>query len=388
MISKLIAFLILILSISPAALAADSDINQQFKNDYAKIAFLNYSDAYKDAQVLHTKIVVFLQDPNETSFEAAKAAWLKSRISYGQSEVFRFYGGPIDFIDATRRIKGPETRLNSWPINESYIDYTEDNPHSGIVNNLNIPIRKGSLSKAHQKNNKSQIYLGYHVIEFLLWGQDLSLRSSGRRPVSDYYRSDIKNNKRRRYLALASILLVDDLHFVMIQWQAGKRYARSFVKLDDKIAGKNVLTALEILGGSELALKRMKKIISNEKSKKNELSPFSDNTHNDFIYNQQGIKNIFLGDYKNFQGVGIYELLTVKNPELADKILAHIDETANLIAQIDHPIDAKVVNTKTDSESRAKMKEAISSLQEQTKLFLQAEIELVGRSSALKGLKP
>ena len=36
-------------------------------------------------------ILAFLNNPNEGTLAAARQAWLMSRVSYGQSEAFRFY---------------------------------------------------------------------------------------------------------------------------------------------------------------------------------------------------------------------------------------------------------------------------------------------------------
>ena len=48
-----------------------------------------------------------------------------ARPCYGECEVSRFYGGPIDEAQG---------RMNEWPIDESFIDYTTGNPTGGIIN--------------------------------------------------------------------------------------------------------------------------------------------------------------------------------------------------------------------------------------------------------------
>ena len=70
----------------------------------------------------------FLADPNETTLAAAKEAWLAAQEPYGQTEAYRFYGGPIDDAD------GPEPLLNAWPLDEAYVDYVEGAPEAGIIN--------------------------------------------------------------------------------------------------------------------------------------------------------------------------------------------------------------------------------------------------------------
>ena len=41
-------------------------------------------------------IDAFLDSPTSETLEAARRAWLVARVDCGPTEVFRFYGGPID----------------------------------------------------------------------------------------------------------------------------------------------------------------------------------------------------------------------------------------------------------------------------------------------------
>src|SRR5690606_23968157 len=85
---------------------------------YADVAFAAYSDSLEAAQELRTAIDAFVAEPDEAGLEAAKGAWLAAREPYLQTEVYRFYQGPIDNDD-----DGPEGLLNAWPLDEAYIDY-------------------------------------------------------------------------------------------------------------------------------------------------------------------------------------------------------------------------------------------------------------------------
>ena len=58
----------------------------------------------------------------------ARDAWTTGISVFSQTEVFRFYGGPIDAPDT-----GPEGRINAWPLDEAYLDYVEGQPEAGLV---------------------------------------------------------------------------------------------------------------------------------------------------------------------------------------------------------------------------------------------------------------
>src|SRR5436190_6735064 len=93
---------------------------------YAAIVAASYDDALTSAKAMQRTIAAFIAKPAEPTLEAARKSWLASREWYGQTEAFRFYGGPIDGAD------GPEPRINSWPVDESYIDAVKGNVTAGI----------------------------------------------------------------------------------------------------------------------------------------------------------------------------------------------------------------------------------------------------------------
>ncbi len=332
---------------------------------YAVMVHRDYTNAYKDGVALQAAIDAFLAAPSEVTLTAAKKAWLISRNSYGQTEAFRFYEGPIDFADADGN-EGPESRLNAWPLDEAYIDYVQGNPDAGIVNNAGIEITKDALTSKNQADDEADVATGYHAIEFLLWGQDLSLETAGMRPVSDY--EDTPENARRRtYLKVVTNLLVDDLKYLVDEWVGGKdNYAKTFV--EDEQALSKILTALATLSGFELASERMATALDSG-DQEDEHSCFSDNTHNDFIYNAQGIMNVFFN-------TGLYEYLKKQDHDLAEDLEDRILKTRKLIAKLPQPIDREILSTPEGSKARDKMEEAVRSLQIEADLIKRAGVAL------------
>ncbi|CAN5475622.1 hypothetical protein BH23VER1_BH23VER1_21550 [soil metagenome] len=87
---------------------------------YAEIVSATYIDSLDGARNLRSAIGRFVADPTEASLEGARQSWVAARAPYLQSEVFRFYDGPIDGEG------GPEGLLNAWPVDESYIEHIID----------------------------------------------------------------------------------------------------------------------------------------------------------------------------------------------------------------------------------------------------------------------
>src|SRR5688572_27754548 len=102
---------------------------------YSAIVLASYTDSLAAAEDLKEAVEALVETPSEATLAAAREAWLESREPYLQTEVYRFYGGPIDNDE-----DGPEGLINAWPLDEQHIDYIEGEPDEGIINDLDIEI--------------------------------------------------------------------------------------------------------------------------------------------------------------------------------------------------------------------------------------------------------
>ena len=129
-------------------------------DNYCNIALANYEDAWDAASIMEQAIEDFSKSPSEKRLKLIRSSWLAARIPYGQSEVFRFYEGPID-----REPKGPEGLLNAWPKDESYIDGVKGNPKAGIIQNpQKFPnVTADLILQLNQKDGETNISCGYHL---------------------------------------------------------------------------------------------------------------------------------------------------------------------------------------------------------------------------------
>lgn len=328
---------------------------------YERIVYSSYEEAYEDGLKLQDAIDAFLANPDSDTLEKARGAWLESRKSYGRTETFRFYEGPIDFADGEGN-EGPEARLNSWPVNEAYIDYVKGDPKAGIVNDEKVEITKEILSQKNQADDEVNVATGYHAIEFLLWGQDLSLDSAGQRPASDYA-STPENERRRAYLKAVTDLLVDDLKFLVDSWVPGKdNFAAQFIQ-DDKALSK-ILSAMATLSGFELSAERMATALDSG-DQEDEHSCFSDNTHNDFIYNQEGMMNVYMKS-------GLYVALKTRDRKLGEDLENQMFQTRKLLTELPYPIDREILNSPEGSPARTQMEKAIEALEKQAEMIKDA----------------
>lgn len=306
---------------------------------YAEIVAATYQDTYQSAITLKEAIQAFTTNPTEKGFETCKLAWKASRIPYGQSEAFRFYGGPIDDEN------GPEGLINGWPLDESYIDYVAGNPEAGIINNpASYPlITKELLISLNESGSETDISTGYHAIEFLLWGQDFNPNGPGQRKFTDYTTARFAP-RRSSYLLATADLLVENLSFVTSQWTAKGDYRQQFISSTNtaqKIT--DVFTGIGILAKGELAGERMTVALANQ-DQEDEQSCFSDNTHIDIIMNFMGIKNVYLGTYTStggqiITGYSLSELVKSKDQVKDQAVLNALLSTESKVNAILPPFD-------------------------------------------------
>lgn len=371
--SLLFALTCMACSSSDSETVSEADV---VKN-YAALVSANYADSLKAAEDLRDAVHTFVENPSESTLKDAKSAWLKSRDPYGESEAYRFYQGPIDNDDTDDDIPdGPEGLINSWPLEERYIDYVVDGNgevlNSGIINHVDeFPeIDADALAAANTANGESEtsISTGYHAIEFLLWGQDLDPDGPGARPYTDYVVGDegtAENQERRgQYLLAVSDLLVDNLREVNAAWADNQpNYRADFVAMDAKRALGKIVLGMGSLAGGELAHERMQ-VAYDFKDQEDEHSCFSDNTLADLHDNATSVQNVLLGRYGSIQGPSLNDLFEAKDPALAQQLRDDIQQALDNIDAVKQSGERfdQVILQDDDSEGRQRLYAAIRAL--------------------------
>jgi putative iron-regulated protein len=318
---------------------------------YVEIVHASYRDALAAAIELQESIGRLLDDPSETTLAAARAAWLSARTPYGRTEVFRFYGGPIDVAESG--VEGPELRLNAWPVDEAQLDYVRGAANSGLVYDEDVPLTRDELVFRNVRDDETYVTLGYHAIEFLLWGQDLSADGPGARPATDFAPGSVVAERRRVYLRLATEQLIDDLEYLTEAWAGGAdNYATEFLALPREAALSKILTGMIRLAGFELAMERLA-VPLDSGDQEDEHSCFSDNTHNDFLSNVQGLQNVYHGRYETFDGTGVEDWLAERDPELARLIDKRLDEIERAVRELRRPFDRILASPRGSKERKA-----------------------------------
>ena len=337
---------------------------------YASLVQASYDDTLASGLQMQKAIDAFLAKPSQAGLDEARKAWLAAREFYGQTEAFRFYGGPIDDD------KGPEGRINAWPMDESYVDYVKDSPNAGIINNRKVTITGKQLSALNERDGEENIATGWHAIEFLLWGQDLSETGPGNRSFEDYVDGKHPNaDRRREYLKVVTNLLMADLRFLAKSWAPAQKNFRARFERGGNESVRKMFVGLGSLSRGELAGERLEVALASQ-DQEDEHSCFSDNTHRDAVNNAKGIQNVWTGAYKRLdgtvlQGPSLRDLVAAKDPALAERTTKQIAQSVAAAEAIQPPFDREIVGAK-DAPGRQRVQKTIDSLVQQSKDLVDA----------------
>lgn len=334
---------------------------------YADLVHASYADSVAGAEALEAAIDALLAKPDDASLAAARAAWVAARPAYLKTEAFRFYDGPIEDVEGA---------INAWPVNEAAIDYVEGKPDAGIINTASIVIDEETLVAANQKSDEADVTVGWHAIEFLLWGQDQSATGPGNRPASDFIAGQGNNDRRRAYLKIIAHELVEKLEHVEHAWSAGSKdnYRATFLALPQREAIGRIVNGLAILAGFEFMSERLS-VALDSGDQEDEHSCFSDTTKQDFVYDLAGIKQVWTGDDGKTKRAGLNELVKARKPELASKVDALLADTESKVAALGDPWD-QVLSSPQDSTARKAAEDVVTSLQALADGFKQVGNEL------------
>ena len=312
---------------------------------YIDLVFTSYKKTVEDAKLMQQAIDAFLGSPSDATLAAARKAWIDARPAYLKTEAFRFYDGPIDKV---------EGEINSWPMNEAYIDYVEGKPDAGIINDPKFKLEVVGLEAVNQKQDEADVTTGWHAIEFLLWGQDLSATGPGNRPYTDYIAGQGNNDRRREYLKLVTDQLVVEFQELQEAWELeeANSYANKLKAMPEREVIGRMVNGMAILAGFEFMSERLA-VALDSGDQEDEHSCFSDNTKRDFIYDLAGIKQVWTGDSEGKTRSGLDELVRSQDAAMADHIDGLLADTEAKIAALGDPWDQVLAKPKGSPERNA-----------------------------------
>ena len=168
---------------APRAVANIIEVNREFNEARAE----TLSHLQREATDLRAAIELFLDEPQENTLTAAREQWRRAHRA----------------IAAHRYFLDPEMRdrLDAWPIQPGFLDSIPGYPDSGIINDETIEITMSEVIHQHGITDASEASLGFHPLEFLLFGRE----------PDDYVVGEKASDRRRQLLSLTALALTTDI---------------------------------------------------------------------------------------------------------------------------------------------------------------------------------
>lgn len=333
-----------------------------------------YSDvsrATHKAQELDSKLSAFLYSTTQESLEDAQRAWRSAYDAYLAALIYSRLpiNDPPEWRQNGISQQQTLTLIDSWPIEGGYIDYVDGYPFSGIVNDLALPLTSENLIKQHGFADPSYVSLGFHALEFMLWGED------GQRSPKDFIakdntavavisddmlkekenieaieerRNSVQNHHRRRqYVQLVSDQLQKNLQRLQSRWEPSNGYYASVLQRSQP---EQVLRASFIATQNLISDELLSKRLNGNSSE------FSNTSWADISAIIQGIRLLYLPEIdSDYAGGGLQHLLPGNKHAI-------ITEWQDLFAAIDGSIEKWQQADAQDTGSRQQCRQHLIDL--------------------------
>ena len=204
---------------------------KQIGLDYAEQIRVDFSQVSIEIEELRFAISEFIAQTNTENLDRARQSWLLAHSAYELTTLHRYFAASILDEQSSIALLQLQYQINHWPIVPGYLDYVNGYPDSGIVHDINVNLDSTALREQHGAFDVSEVTLGFHVLEFLLWGSPNT--QSQLRPADDFIEIDalsasqresgysleqLSNNRRRQLLTIISNILLEDFSELESLW--------------------------------------------------------------------------------------------------------------------------------------------------------------------------
>lgn len=187
-------------------------------------------------------------------------------------------------------------------------------------------------------------------------------------------------DRRASYLTTTSELLLGHLQGLIDAWapDTPDNYRAEMESIDPALGLQRILTGMIVLSGFETAGERLQAALD-AGDQEEEHSCFSDNTHDDMIYDVLGVQNVWEGAYvrtdgTSVTGTGIEAVVRELDASLADELDARVQTSVDLARALEPPFDLEI--QPGNAEGNARVQALIDSLRTQEMLLTQVFVEL------------
>lgn len=339
--------------LSTAATEIALDYLQQIDGDFeqANTAIVQLVDA----------IGGLISTPTSETLELAKQAWLSAHSAYELTSLHRHFAAQLYDETSGLRLLQLQYQINHWPIVPGYIDYVDGYPDSGIVHDINVVLNAAELREQHGAFDISEVTLGFHVLEFLLWGQASDTDS---RPANDYIAiteldqdsaesgftlEQLDRNRRRQLLTLVADTLLLDYQGLQSLWR--ERFDTIRLQIE-RMSGPEAIIVLanamaEMLR-EEVLLRSLYPMLNGDLNEGMQ-SPYSQSTQNAVSIQLSGLERLLL-ENQTGNGATLDRVFSAVSDEFSEFFYQNFDASKSCLVLLYSNVDGETISPGNQGE--------------------------------------
>ena len=309
------------------------------------------------------QVAEFLESPQTSSMNSVRSGWLSAHSRYELTTLHRYFAEQILSEEEILALYQFQYQMNHWPILPGYVDYVEAYSDSGIVNDINVNLDILTLREQHGAFDLAEVSLGFHVLEFLIWGENLNQQDE--RPPSDYFvitelnaseieggfeLDQLSNNRRRKMLLLNIEALLADFNSSREIWSLGSENFRNELNLLS--SSEIIILLLEAITNmltEEMLVRSLYPMLNGEYIESIQ-SPFSHSTQNSVSAQLSSIERL-LTETTTDDGRSLGSVLTFLSSGFEEFFYQNFDASKECLILFYSTLDATEESTRsTDAE--------------------------------------
>ena len=283
-------------------------VQQVIQNYGSNVIYNTYRDLADRAEKLSAAITKLRFETTDANLAVAQHEWRNTRRPWEQSEAFLF--GPVD-------TEGLDPAMDSWPVNATDLQAVIDG--DTVLTTESVGAFADDLK-------------GFHVIEFLLFGEGNSKISVDLTERELMYLGALGNVLANDTERLAQGWNPNDGNFLADYAQAG---AGSTIYTSETAALQEMINGMIGIAGelASVKLEDPQRLLDPTEVE----SQFSLNSRADFMDNVRSIRSAYTGNYLLSEGPGLNAYVKSINPELDETINNQIEAAIVAIDAIPQP---------------------------------------------------
>lgn len=243
---------------------------------YLHLAQQQFNSACSSIEQLQQSMKQFVSQPSEKGHSQVKSDWLISHNHYASTQLFRNISIKHPILDQSKinPVKHSQAiRIDQTPLLPGYIDEVEGYPKSGYIFST-LPIDRETLNKEHQFADSAYVSMGFHTIEFLLWGEgsrtyeDFSSLPAAQQESNDD-NPELFNIRRSQLLSLTTKMLAEDLNILCKEWDPDNGFYATTLKsltIEEQNAAINASTE-QLISSLQINTAKIRQATDNNEEK-------------------------------------------------------------------------------------------------------------------------